>query len=270
MPAAAGRRYRSPPAIGADVPAAEIRCYAELNDFLPLARRQRAFAYAFTVPGSIKDALESLGVPHPEIDLLLVNDEPVGFDRILTDGDRVAAFPRFRGLDISGISPVHVPLPEEPRFALDGHLGRLARYLRLLGFDTAHQPEAGDEALATRAAADDRILLTRDLDLLRRRVVRRGYRVRSTDPSEQVIEVVRQFGLAERLAPFTRCLACGERLVTAEPSEVAGQIPPGVIGRYPTYHRCPGCGRVYWPGSHHRRLSSLVDEVRSMGGDRGP
>jgi uncharacterized protein with PIN domain len=252
------------------VPSAEIRCYAELNDFLPPPRRRRAFPFAFSVPGSVKDALESLGVPHPEIDLILVNGEPAGFDRILADGDRVAAFPRFRRLEISRISPVHVPPAEEPRFALDCHLGRLARYLRLLGFDTAHQPQADDEALAGRAAAEDRILLTRDLDLLKRRVVRRGYRVRSTDPRGQLAEVVRQFDLAGRFAPFTRCLACGERLVTAAPWEVADRLPPGVAGRYPAYHRCPGCRRVYWPGSHHRRLSSLVAWARAAAGDAGP
>jgi len=252
------------------MPSAEFRCYAELNDFLPLPLRRRAFAHPFGVPGSVKDALEALGIPHPEVDLLLVNGEPAGFDRILADGDRVAAFPLFRRLDVSAISPVHLPLPAEPCFTLDGHLGRLARYLRLLGFDAAHQPQADDAALARAAAAGDRILLTRDLDLLKRRIVRRGYRVRSTDPRGQVVEVIRHFGLAERLDPFTRCLACGERLVPADPEEVAGRVPPGVAARRPSFQRCPGCERVYWPGSHHRRLSALVDEVRSAAVRSGP
>jgi hypothetical protein len=161
-------------------------------------------------------------------------------------------------------------MPTEPRFALDGHLGRLARHLRLLGFDATHDPRADDEALAARAAAEERILLTRDLDLLKRRVVRRGYRVRSTDPRAQLIEVVRRFGLAERFAPFTRCLACGERLVAAAPAEVAGRLPSRVAGRYSAYQRCPGCQRVYWPGSHYRRLSSLVAWVRAAAFDPGP
>lgn len=245
------------------MPAAQIRCYAELNDFLPAPLRRRAFTCTFTVPGSVKDALESLGIPHPEIDLILVNGAPAGFDRIIAHGDRIAAFPRFRCLDVSGISPVHVPALEEARFALDGHLGRLARYLRLLGFDAAHDPQADDEHLAALAAADDRILLTRDLDLLKRRVVHRGYRVRATNPRDQLVEVVQHFDLAGRFDPLTRCLACGERLVAAGPAEVAAVLPPNVAGRYPEYQRCPGCERVYWPGSHHRRLSALVDWVRA-------
>lgn len=251
------------------MPSAEFRCYGELNDFLPPPRRQRAFTLAFRVPGSVKDALESQGVPHPEVDLLLVNGESAAFDRTLADGDRVAAYPLFRQLDISAVSLVHVPPPAEPRFALDGHLGRLARYLRLLGFDVAHRPQADDTDLANESAAEDRVLLTRDLDLLKRRVVRRGYRVRNTDPLRQAIEVVRHFGLAGLLSPFTRCLACGEALVPATTEEVAGRVPEGVTSRHAGFHRCSGCGRVYWPGSHHRRLSSLVAEIRSGAGRPG-
>ncbi len=239
-----------------------VRCYAELNDFLPLPRRRRAFSHTFAVAGSVKDALESLGVPHPEIDLILVNGEPVGFDRLLSPGDRVAAYQRFRRLDVSAVSPVHVPPAAEPRFLLDGHLGRLARYLRLLGLDAAHQAQAEDAQLAAAAAAEDRTLLTRDLDLLKRSVVRRGYRVRSTDPEEQAVEVVRHFGLADVLQPFTRCLPCGERLVEAAAAEAAG-APPGVAARHADYHRCPGCGRLYWRGSHFPRLTALAARVQA-------
>ena len=262
MPAGDLPRYRGryPMAL------AEIRCYAELNDFLPLPRRQRSFPYAFTVPGSVKDALESLGVPHPEIDLITVNGEPAGFERLLAAGDRVAAFPRFRRLDVSPISPIHLPPPAEARFALDGHLGRLARHLRLLGFDATHRPQTGDAELAAVAATEDRILLTRDLDLLKRAVVRRGYRVRSTHPTEQVVEVVRQFDLGGRLDPFTRCLPCGRTLAPAGAAEVAGRVPPGVAARHTEYRSCPGCGRVYWAGSHHRRLTALVEGVRAAAG----
>ncbi|MBN2113429.1 MAG: Mut7-C ubiquitin/RNAse domain-containing protein [Acidimicrobiia bacterium] len=241
---------------------AHIRCYAELNDFLPPSRRQAAFVYAFSVPGSVKDALESLGVPHPEIGLILVNGEPAGFDRLLASGDRVAAYPRFRTLDVSGISPVHLAPLAEPRFLLDGHLGRLARYLRLLGCDAAHRPQAEDAELAARATAEDRILLTRDLDLLKRSVVRRGYRVRATDPFAQAVEVLRYFDLVESVAPFTRCLPCGERLGPLPATAAAPRVPPAVAARHTDFRHCPGCGRVYWAGTHHSRLAALVERLR--------
>jgi hypothetical protein len=217
----------------------EIRCYAELNDFLPVSRRQRAFARSFSIAGSVKDTLESLGVPHPEIDLILVN----------------------------GVSPVHLPLPPEARFLLDGHLGRLARHLHLLGFAADHQAEADDAALAAAAAAGDRILLTRDLDLLKRTIVRRGYRVRATDPVDQAVEVVRRFDLAGRLAPFTRCLPCGACLEEVTAQEAADRVPPGVASRHADYRRCPACGRLYWAGSHYRRLAALVDRIRRAADD---
>lgn len=252
------------------MPAAQIRCYGELNDFLPEGWRGRPMPCSFGVPGSVKDALEARGIPHPEIDLLLVNGEPVGFSHLLADGDRIAAFPRFRRLDISAVSPIHLPLPAEPRFALDGHLARLARYLRLLGFDAAHSPEVDDAALARQAADEDRILLTRDLDLLKRRVVRLGYRVRNTRPRLQLTEVAGHFSLAERSRPFTRCLACGECLAGASPEEVTSRVPAGVAARHRTFLACPGCGRVYWPGSHHRRLTALVEEVLAPTPGAGP
>jgi hypothetical protein len=248
------------------MPVFTVRCYAELNDFLPAPQRQRALACRGTVPGSVKDALESLGIPHPEIDLILVNGEPCGFDRLLAHGDRVAAFPRFRRLDVSAISPVHLPLPLAPRFLLDGHLGRLARHLRLLGCDAAHSPQAPDALLAARSAAEDRILLTRDRDLLKRTAVRRGYRVRSTEPFTQAVEVLRYFEMGGRLDPFSRCLPCGERLRPADPATAAARVPPGVARTHADYRECPGCGRFYWPGSHYRRLLGLVARIRAAAG----
>jgi uncharacterized protein len=264
MPGDAAHRYRDGPTMAT----VEVRCYGELNDFLPAPRRQRSFRHDCGPGSAVKDTLESLGVPHPEIDLILVNGQPAGFGCPLAAGDRVAVYPRFRRLDVSGISPVHVPLPAECRFLLDGHLGRLARYLRLLGCDAAHDARADDADLAARAAREGRILLTRDLDLLRRAAVQRGYRVRSTDPERQTTEVMQQFDLAGRVAPFTRCLPCGERLVAA-PADAATRVPAGVAARHRDYRQCPGCGRLYWAGSHYRRLADLVDRLTAASGPGG-
>jgi len=241
----------------------EIRCYAELNDFLAPARRQRPFDYSVGARAGVKDALEAAGVPHPEIDLILVNGEPAGFDRLLAPGDRVAAYPRFRRLEVGAISPVHLPAPGVWRFVLDGHLGRLARHLRLLGFDAAHRPETEDADLAAAAATGDRVLLTRDLGLLKRGVVRRGYRVRRTDPFEQVVEVIRHFDLAGRTDPFARCLPCGETLASTDTEQAAARVPPGVADRHTDYRHCPRCGRLYWRGTHYARLLALVERVRA-------
>src|SRR5690554_6793227 len=187
---------------------AEFRFYAILNDFLPLHRRGRPFVYTLEGRASVKDTIEALGVPHTEVDLILINGEPVGFNAIVEDGDRVSVYPPFTALDISPLPRMRPASPDEPRFVLDQHLGRLAAYLRMLGFDTLYRNDYTDPELAAISAGEGRTLLTRDRGLLKRRVVTHGYCVRSTDPREQVAEVVRRFDLVHRIKPFRRCAHC--------------------------------------------------------------
>jgi uncharacterized protein len=240
---------------------AEFRFYAELGDFLPRARRGVTFPCEFQGGPSVKDVVESLGVPHTEVELLLADGEPVDFSWILRDGARVSVYPAFRSLDVGPVTCVrHAPLPEL-RFVADGHLGRLARYLRMLGLDTAWQRDASDEEIAQVASAQDRIVLTRDLGLLKRRMVTRGYYVRELEPRRQLPEVVRRFDLASRLSPFSRCLRCNAILQAVRKEDVAGGLPSRVRERHEEFRRCPACGRVYWAGSHRQRMERLVREV---------
>src|SRR5690242_4538900 len=175
---------------------AYFRFYAELNDFLPPARRSVSFPHAFRGGPAVKDAIESLGVPHTEIDLILADGESVDFAWILRDGARVSVYPVFESLDIAPLTRVRPSPLREVRFVLDVHLGRLARYLRMLGFDARWRNDAGDEELARTAAAEHRIILTRDAGLLKRRIVTHGYRVREADPRRQLAEVVRRLDLS--------------------------------------------------------------------------
>jgi sulfur carrier protein ThiS len=187
---------------------ARFRFYEELNDFLPPQRRKVSFDLAFDRRASIKDMIEALGVPHPEIELIVVNGESVGFDHLVRDGDRVAVYPVFEAIDVSNA----VRLREQPlrrsRFVLDVQLGKLSRYLRLCGFDTLYRNDYDDADVATIAAEESRILLTRDRDVLKRRIVTHGYFVRSDRPRTQVGEVLRRFDLHDDVAPFTRCSRC--------------------------------------------------------------
>ena len=236
-----------------------VRAYAELNDFLPPARRQAAFEAACAERTSVKDLLEGLGIPHTEVDLLLVNGEAAGFDRRLNDGDRVAAYPVFEAFDVADVTRVRPEPLREVRFVLDGHLGRLAAFLRLAGFDALYLRDAGDAELAAASAADRRILLTRDQGLLKRRTVTHGYSVRGTRPTEQFSEVIRRFDLHRLVRPFTRCMRCNGLLRAVTKAEVAGLVPPRSYEAYDEFLRCEGCGRVYWRGSHYARLSRLVN-----------
>jgi len=240
---------------------AEFRFYEELNDFLAPARRKRAFAYAFRGTPSVKDAIEALGVPHTEVDLVLVDGESVDFGRCLAGGERVAVYPVFERLDIAPLVRLRPRPLRHARFVLDVHLGKLARYLRLLGFDTLYRTDFDDPELVRLSVAESRTILTRDLGLLKHAAVTRGHWVRATDPRRQAGEIVAAFDLGGCAQPFTRCLRCNGELRPVAKEAVADRLPPLVRAHCEVFTQCRDCGRLYWPGSHHARLRQIVDEL---------
>ena len=239
---------------------ASFRFYAELGDFLPPGRRGRSFTYTFHGRPAVKDAIEALGVPHTEVDLVLLNGESVGFEQPLSDGDRVSVYPVFESLDISMVTCVRPQPLRQPLFVADCHLGTLARYLRLLGFDTLFGVE-DDAALARLSKSERRVLLTRDRGLLKRNIVTHGYWVRQTQPGQQLVEVVRRLDLVDQAKPFSRCLACNGILRSVPAGAVRHLVPIRVGQRYAQFKQCRTCGRVYWQGSHYTRLARLVEET---------
>ncbi|MEN3009693.1 MAG: Mut7-C RNAse domain-containing protein [Candidatus Bipolaricaulaceae bacterium] len=234
-----------------------FRFYAELNDFLPPEARGRPVAYSFLGTPTVKEAIEALGVPHVEVELIVVDGESVDFSYRLRDGDRVAVYPVFESLDVSPILKVRPEPLRRIAFAADAHLGKLARLLRLLGFDTVHSPTLSDEELVA-LAREGRILLTRDRELLKHGAVTHGYWVRSTVPLEQAREVVRRFDLAGKIAPFTRCLRCNGVLRPLPPEEGKRRAPPKVAAWCTAYLECPSCGGLFWPGTHYPKLAAWV------------
>jgi len=210
---------------------------------------------------SIKDIVESCGVPHPEVDLILVNEQPVDFNYTLAENAEVEVFSvQNRGtvqtdkrLQTIGIS----------WFVADGHLGGLARNLRLLGFDVAYRPEADDRQLLEVMTHENRALLTRDRRLLMHAIVQHGYYPRSQDPAEQTSEVVRRFDLLEVITPFTRCMRCNAPLEEAAKAEIMDKLEPLTKIYYNQFRRCPDCEQIYWSGSHFVKLQRRIEEIRS-------
>jgi uncharacterized protein with PIN domain len=243
-------------------PVCEFRFYEELNDYLPPERRKRSFTGAIGQARSVKDAIEALGVPHTEIDLILVDGRSVGFDHLLRGGERVAVYPMFERFDITPIHRLRPKPLRKPRFVTDVHLGALARYLRLLGFDTIYRNDLADAELAQLTATQRRILLTRDVGLLKRKSVARGHWLRSRDPDAQLDEVVRALQLQRLLRPFTRCMGCNGRLAHVSRATVRDSVPDGVYRRFRAFLRCRRCRRVYWRGTHFQRLMDLVGAAR--------
>ncbi len=243
------------------MPTATFRFYAELNDCLPTERRQRAFPHSFRGEPAVKDAIEALGVPHVEVDLVLVNGRSVGFGYRLRPGDRVAVYPMFESLDIAPVQKVRPAPLRRVAFLADEHLGKLARTLRLLGFDTVYARGLDDAEIVRRASREGRIVLTRDRGLLKRGSVDHGYWVRSDQPTEQAREVVRRFDLGGKARPFTMCLACGGRLQPVDKESVLPRIPPRVRAWRDEFLLCQGCGKLFWRGTHHARLASTVEKI---------
>ena len=244
----------------------EFRFYEELNDYLPKEQRKRTITRAISGTPSVKDAIESLGVPHTEIDLILVDGRSVRFDRKLLGGERVTVYPEFERFDISPIHRLRPKPLRTPRFVADVHLGTLARFLRLLGFDTRYGNGLDDAELAAITSREKRTLLTRDVGLLKRKAVVRGQWLRSRDPEQQVREIVEALHLKRACRPFTRCMACNGDLLAVARKDVSDLVPPRVYRRFRLFKQCQECDRVYWRGTHFMRLKDLVTAVRAASG----
>ncbi len=241
---------------------AVLRFYAELKGFLAPKHSSGTVTHTFDVPGSVKDVIEACGVPHTEVDLILANGKSVDFSYRVAEGDRISVYPVFESFDISSVGRVRPQPLRQVRFVLDGHLGRLARYLRLLGFDSLCNSSWSDHELVAISTGQHRILVTRARGLLKRGAVTHGYYVRATDPHRQLGEVVRRFHLADDIAPLTRCMRCNGLLEPVEKDDIAHRLPPQTRDHFDKYSTCTICKRIYWQGSHYRRLNEIVEEAR--------
>jgi len=239
-----------------------FRFYGELNDFLPGRWQGKAFAYPYNGPQSVKHLMESIGVPHPEVELILASGTPVGFDHQPRDGERIAVYPAFHELPLDGLPALRPPPPDPIAFLTDNHLGRLTRYLRLLGFDAVYGGDWADDILAEQSHDENRVLLTRDRGLLKRALVGFGYCLRSTDSREQLFAVLRRYRLFDRVEPWRRCLRCNGWLQPVEKTAVLHLLEPKTRLYYDTFRQCDTCGQVYWEGSHVGELARLVEEVK--------
>jgi len=243
----------------------QIRFYEELNDFLAPELRKRAFDHDFERRTSVKDMIESFGVPHTEVEIILVNGRSVDFSHIVQDGDRISVYPVFESLDVTPLIRLRPEPLRIPKFVLDTNLGRLARYLRLLGFDCLYENDFEDAVVAKISSEQQRTLLTRDRALLQRRIITHGYFVRAVRPRLQVPEVLSRFDLYRLVAPFSRCIRCNGALQDVDKATIEDRLEPKTRKYFDTFRICTGCGQIYWQGSHYERSMRLVDDWRARG-----
>ena len=241
-----------------------LRFYEELNDFLPEEKRKKRFSHHYIDRTSVKDLIESIGIPHTEVDLILVNSKSVNFKYLIDDGDDISVYPVFESFDISDVQHLRPKPLREPKFICDVHLGKLARYLRMIGFDVAYKNNFDDEDIVKISLKEKRAILTKDRGTLKRNEVTHGYFIRSTFIENQVKEVIKRFNLQKQIKEFTRCLVCNSELIKIAKEKIAGNLPPKVKQSREEYYECPGCGKHYWKGTHHQKMLSFVQRIKTM------
>ncbi|MFH1198014.1 MAG: Mut7-C RNAse domain-containing protein [bacterium] len=244
-----------------------FRFYEELNDHLPLLKRKVRFEVDYMLPSSVKDMIEAMGVPHTEIDLILVNGYSVGFDYIIKEEDNISVYPEFESFDVTKIQRLRPEPLRDPKFILDVHLGKLARYMRLLGFDTLYRNNYSDDEIVKIADDEKRTVLTRDKGILKRNDVNRGYWLRSTDAKKQIEEVINRFQLGVRIKEFSRCISCNGKLKSIEKENVLERIPPRVKLDYTEFFICADCDKIYWMGTHYDSMKVFVGQIKKDLGD---
>lgn len=220
-----------------------------------------SFPHHFERRASIKDVIESLGVPHPLIGRLTVNGQEVDFSYILLDMDDVEVnplAPPVNPLLPDILRPIPVP---RVAFVVDVNVGKLALILRMLGFDTLYQNDVRNGKLAELASSQNRILLTRDTSLLKRKIITHGYLLQNQDPTGQAVEVVRMYDLSRSIKPMSRCMPCNGLLVPVNKKDILHRLEPLTRKYYHTFHICQDCGKIYWPGSHHEKISDAIAHI---------
>ena len=240
---------------------ATFRFYEELNDFLAPERRGHEFVRACARAATTGHMIEALGVPHTEVELVLVNGESVGFDHILGEGDRVAVYPKFEALYVAPLLRVREQPLRLMRFIADAQLGWLARLLRMNGFDTLYDNHSHDHEIERISSAEGRIVLTRDRELLKRRGITHGCYVHAVRSPQQLQEIFGRLDLARSARPFTLCLHCNAPLHSIDKAQVAAALPPTVRAQFERFSCCSVCERVFWEGSHWRRMRSMLEEL---------
>ncbi len=248
-----------------------IRFYEELNDFLPEEKRKKQFEHNFWGKPSIKDLIESLGVPHTEVDLILVNGESVNFNYLVRDKDRISVYPEFESFDISNLQKLRPKPLRKPKFICDVHLGKLARGLRMFGFDVYYQNNLSDEQIIEISLTQKRTILTKDLGILKRKEVTRGYFVREENAEKQIAEIIEKFDLITSSKPLTLCLECGGKLLRISRKKISNfeSLPQKVKESQNQFFICKDCKNLYWRGTHYENMKlSINNIIKFLNADR--
>lgn len=240
-----------------------FRFYEELNDFLPRVQRKVRFSYQFAGKPSIKDTIEAIGVPHTEIDLVLVDGVSVDFDYKMQGTEQVSVYPVFESFDIRPLIHLRPKPLRDTKFVVDVNLGTLASKLRLLGFDTLYNNKFDDNEIVDISLHEKRIILTRDKGIFKYSAVTHGYWVRSDHIDTQLREVIRRLQLENSFRPFTRCSHCNGVLYPADKKQLNGRVPANTLRLFSDFFECRECRKIYWKGTHYDRITKWIHRLNA-------
>ncbi len=243
-----------------------VRCYAELNEFLPSGHRYNEFPLIFSEPFNVKGLLDKLNISFDRVELILVNGKSVSAETPLSEGDRISLYPVFESFDIRLLLHLHSAPLRNIKFIADVHLGKLARYLRLFGFDTAYNSSFSFNSILSIAKIEERCILSKSIAYKENPFVTKYFHIQSSVPEEQLVETFSRFDLWHSSQPFTRCLRCNTPLVKCSLDTVQqNKIPPRILTMYNEYMYCSSCQQYYWKGSHFKRMEGFIEEVLRLG-----
>lgn len=240
---------------------AQLLFHGSLNDFLPKRKREQWVAYSFAGTPAVKDIIEACNVPHPEVGSITLDGSDASFSDLLNHQAKVEVFPVVPEGEGKPLPALQIPSPVPATFILDVHLGKLARYLRLLGVDTFYENDYDDATITHIAAYENRIVLTRDVGLLKHKPIKWGYWLRSQHSDEQLREVLVRFDLESQLAPFARCMACNGKIQEVEKQTIEHVLEPKTKQYFQTFYQCVHCLHVYWKGSHFDKMQGFLQRL---------
>lgn len=240
-----------------------LRFYEELNDFLPPRKRKKQFLHALKTRQSVKDLIESYGIPHTQVDLIIVNGKSVNFFYSVKPDDEISVYPVFESFDIKNVTHLQQAPLRKTKFILDANLNKLAHYMRMFGFDTEISKNLSEIKLIARAKLTHRIIISRNRQLLKRRDVTHGYCLTSGDPKDQLEKILSRFDLYDSTTPFSRCFLCNSKLKKIAKEKIAEKLPKKVRVQHSEFTICESCHKIYWKGSHYKKMCKFIDNLKN-------
>jgi uncharacterized protein len=240
-----------------------IRLFAGLNFFVPKKFRQRLLQMPLSGNPSVKDVIESIGIPHTEFELVLVNSNVVNLSYQVKEQDRISVYPKFFQIDQAGIDKHIISKPECIKFVLDVHLGKLNGMLRMLGFDCYYRNDLDDDEIIEIACREERIILSRDLGIFKNAKVKCGYFPRSQDPKLQLKEVIDRYDLHDKIKPLSRCINCNGEIKLVEKEAIIDKLEEKTKLYYNEFYECKTCKKTYWKGSHYAKMLEFIGNMGS-------